>query len=264
MIRRFNYTARQRIPRRSIRLVTMASPNHHLKEASWELDGLGFPEEAAVYLEATSSGTPAVLRIPWGTVGAGKPPDAALRSLQELRGDNVFFTFKVVDETQDSGRILGVARHVRPRGAGKDDDDAGSTSLLPVNPVDLGDEVWRIEFTSGLPYLEVNKAIPGIMDIVRSDPQFFSLVYPQVIRRVLLQILIIEDVQDPDESGDWKGQWLAWGCLCHPDGASPPEGNHESAFEDRIKWVEEVALGFAVQRRPKQLFEEARGKGEAS
>lgn len=264
MIRRFNYTERKRISRRSVHLVTTTSPVHLLKDAAWQLEEFGFPEDAAVYLEGTSSGTPAVVRIPWGTVSAAEPPEAHLRSLDELPGDNVFFDFKVIDETQDAGRILGMARHVRPRGVGEDDDDSGGTSLLPVNPVDLGEEVWRVDFAAGRPYLEVNRAIPGIMDVVRSDARFFSLVYPQVIRQVLLQILVIEDVQEPDSSGDWKGQWLAWGRSCHPDDAPPPEGSHEAAFDDRLKWVEEVVCGFATQRRPKQLFEEAHGNGDAS
>jgi hypothetical protein len=264
MIRRFNYTQRRRIPRRAIHLVTATFPRHQLQEVSWQLDKLGFPEDASVYLEATSSGTPAVLRIPWGTVDSGKPPDVDLRSLEELPGENVFFDFKVVDETEDTGRILGLARHIRPRGAGEDEDDTGSSALLPVNPVDLGAEIWRVDFTSGRPFLEVNRAIPGIMDIVRSDMQFFSLVYPEVIRRILLQILIIEDVQEPDASGDWKGQWLAWGCLWHPDATSPPEGEHDSAVEERLKWIEEVSVGFASQRQTKQLFEEARGGRDPS
>jgi hypothetical protein len=264
MIRRFNYTKRKKIPRHRIHLVTSTAPRHQVQSVSWQLGDLGFADEASVYLEATSSGTPAVVRMPWGTVREGRPPEAHLRSLEDLSGESVFFDFKVVDENQETGLILGLARHVRATGVGDAQDDLGSSALLPVNPVDLGEEIWRIDFASGRPYLEVNKTIPGIMDIVRSDAQFFGLVYPEAVRKILLHILVIEDVREPDPSGDWRGQWLAWGCVWHPDSAQPPQGDDGSAREDCLKWTDEVVIGFATERRARQAFEMARGIGDPS
>ena len=84
MIRRFNYTGRKRIVHQSVQLTVSGSPDRELKEIDWDLSEMGFPDESEVYLEATSSGTPAVVRIFCGTVGSRKLPPATGRSLRGL------------------------------------------------------------------------------------------------------------------------------------------------------------------------------------
>ena len=103
MIRRFNYTNRKRIPRRNIHIVIASEPKRELREVSWDLADSGFPPEAAVYLEASSSGSASVIRgLPIGAA-FGRHSLPTERSLDELSGANIFFDLKVVDETGTRG-----------------------------------------------------------------------------------------------------------------------------------------------------------------
>ena len=256
MIRRFNYTGRQKVPHKSVRLAISGAPNLELNDVSWDLTAHSFPGDSAVYLEATSSGTPAVVRMQCGTVDRPRLPEHGQRSLSLLPGDVISFDLKVVDESGASGRILGFAHDLRPATPGKSDEGENRGSLLPVNPTDLGDEVWRLDLVnSPRPYLEVNKQIPGIMERIRGDSTFLSLVYPAVIRRILVQVLLIEEIDEVDQSAGWQGEWLAWGQQMHPDHEAPPRGEGANLKDDQSRWIEEVACGFAASQRLSTIFE---------
>jgi hypothetical protein len=263
MIRRFNYTNRKRIPRRRVHIVIASEPKRELREASWDLADLGFPADAAVYLEGSSSGSATVARMAVGTVGRRSLP--AERSLEELSSANIFFNLKVVDETDGAGRILGMAQQVRPRSPGESEADASRRSLLPVNVVDsLGDEVWRVDFTGPRPYLEVNGDIPGMSELVGSDPRFFSLVFPQAVRQILNHIVIVEGVDDLEGANEWQRDWLLWACRSHPDGSQLPEGDGETARAEKFAWTDAVASAFARIHRTRELFERGLESGATS
>lgn len=251
MIRRFNYTDRKKISRRSIRIKTNELPHPEIAEVTWDLSEYGFPDSASVFVEATTSGAPAILRFPFGTVAEPSPPSKSKRSLEELPGEACFFDLKVVDSTAQHGLILGIARGVQPF-SGDASDGSNRQAMLPVNPVDLDQEVWRVDFGSDRPYLEVNRNIEGIMDIIRADGRFISLVFPAVVRRILIQILIVEQYDEVDAKGDWQGQWLAMACGWHPDQTEPP-----AEMDEKLDWIEQAALGFAASQRVRDAFESA-------
>ncbi len=72
MIRRFNYTHRQRIPKSHVvvRLVRAAEATEF--EAQLQLATLNLPDDARVYVEAYFHGT--VMRFDFGTVSAVRAP----------------------------------------------------------------------------------------------------------------------------------------------------------------------------------------------
>ena len=109
------------------------------------------------------------------------------------------------------------------------------------------------------PWLEVNNRIDGIKEIARSDQKFFSLVYPHVIRRILLQGVLLEEITDPaDAEDDWRVRWLKWGIHWHPDKESPPgDGDRDGV----LQWIESVAVNFCSQHDARQKFVDSLGLG---
>lgn len=248
MIRRYNYTGRKRLPRSAVRITIVGDKFR----ASWDLARQKLPASATVYVEAFSSGSPEVLRFGYGTVG-DPDPEVSDRVLAGLAPEATLFNFKVVDETKHMGRLLGVAKNIRPTGDG--DDGAGQQSLLPVSPVDLRHQVWRLDFNNSRPWLEVNSQIPGVMDSIKTDRRLFALVYPAVIRQVLSRALLLDGVYDPDADPDgWHSQWLRWGIHWHFDGAHPDHGNPDQCREQWEAWIEEVVDSFCKKHRARDKF----------
>ena len=239
MIRRFNYTGRKTIPQKTFNLVVKAGLPRQF-DASFDLTEYQFPDDAALYFEAYSSGATLVVRFPWGTAGRYQSP--ANRSLEGVPGDNVLFNFKVVDETGDHGRILGICRQIVLRG-GAEGEGAGRTSLLPVNATPLGQQVWRVSFENDQPWLEVNSSIPDIKERAQHDPEFLALVYPAVVRQILTEVLVDRDFSDLLETEKWESRWLRWGIRFHPDKTEPPELDNRDRSERKL-WVEHVVGGF--------------------
>lgn len=241
MRRTFNYTGRRKIPQSLIR-ITVEDSDPRQFDVHWSPESIDMPEDGEVIVEAFSSGSNSVSRYSWGRVANPlRPPDTALTGVE---GDTVVFNFKVVDSNHENGRLIGVARNVRPVNE-SEEFSGGRQSILPVNALPLEDQVWRLNLSNDRPWLEVNSQIDGIKELTRSDPTFFSLVYPQAIRRILLDILVFQDRCDPDESAEeWQCQWLRWGRYWHTDREDPPETGTGGDHDDQLEWIEEVVRSF--------------------
>lgn len=240
MRRTFNFTGRRRISRKDVYIHLIEGPPRHFG-IRWSPEALDAPPDARVVVEAFTSGSPSIQRFEWGTVAHPQPPSQ--RSLDFAGGDNIAFNFKVIDVSEKIGRLLAIARNVHPVG---DEDGGTGESLLPVNVCDLEQQVWRVSFEHDAPWLELNKHIDGIKQIARTNEQFFALVYPAVVRRILMQIVIVHGETDPDSDPDsWKCKWLRWARRLHPDGEGPPENANDS--DEQFAWIEEVVGGFCFR-----------------
>lgn len=256
MIRRFNYTGRKSLPRDRIRIAVSDGPPRTF-DATWDLDDQSLPADACVYIEAFSSGSPLVERFRFGTVG--KPQSPADRSLDGIPSDNVIFNFKVVDETEHVGRLIAIAEHISGT-----EGESGVRSILPILPEDLGQQVWRLNFTNGRVVLEVNKKIEGIKEKARHDRVFFALVYPQVVRQILGQILLVEESYDPDGAlDDWRVQWLRWAIFWHPDRERPVVPEADKSKQDRCRWIEEVVGAFCERHAVRDKYVSPAGEEDS-
>jgi len=249
MIKRLNFTHRSRIPRRAVDIVVHDGEKRRF-EAGIDLDESDFPSDASVFVEATSSGSPSVMRFDFGTVGHLQPPSAKDRMLSDIAGENVIFNVKVVDQSDDIGRILGIAQGLRPAVKG-DEDASGRQPILPVDPQDLGQRVWRVRFSEHGVYLQVNRHIPQIKEVARGHQMFFALVYPEVVRRVLAHVVLVEGQdQLTDERNDWRNQWLRFGMRWHPARSGSPAAPFEQGVvsqENREMvedWIDDIVIAF--------------------
>lgn len=253
MIKRVNFTGRRRIARSHVSIEVIDGDPRSF-DAQIDLSGVDLPEDAAVVLEATCAGSNSILRFEWGIVAALSPPEA--RTLNDLTGQNVFFSLKVIDRSEKFGRILGLAENIRPMKGGNKT-ATGRRGILPVEQTDLGEELWRLDFRSEDVFLLVNERIPDLADRVRFDPGVFALIYPGIIREVLMHAFA-EDVDPAEDDESWAALWLKFGARLHIDNSPPPLNE---AMEEQNEWISDVVAGFCQDHTLRDKFVQAAGSG---
>lgn len=250
MIKRVNFTGRRRITRDRVDIEVFDGMPRRFT-AAIDLSTYNLPDDASVYVEATSAGSTAIQRFDFGTVSAIGP--VSLCELTEIEGENVFFTIKVVDRSGKFGRILAMAENVRPERSGPQT-SSGRRGILPIEAVDLGPELWRLEFRDHDVFLLINREVPSFGEFVRSSSAFHAAVYPEIVRRVLTRA--IHENADADEEDDrWPVKWLRFGRELHPAGEAAP---NESEGEEYVEgWVDDVVSAFCQQHSLRERFQAA-------
>jgi hypothetical protein len=155
-----------------------------------------------------------------------------------------------VDQTERFGRILGIAENIRPERAGKQT-AAGRRGILPIEPRDLGEEIWQLEFKDQNVFLLVNKDVPDLVDRARSDPFFYATVYPAVMRRVLHKAFAEgSDIEEEDDR--WPVMWLRFGKGLHSGRENPPTGSDRE--DEQEDWIEDVVEAFCTKHGMKSKY----------
>jgi hypothetical protein len=252
MIRRLNYTGRKRIGRSKVTVrLTPTGGGHYAFEIDFDLAGYDFPPDATVFVEAYNSGS--YMRFPFGTVAARRDPqDVRLREITPRPLPK--FRLKVVDQSARHGLLLGVADKLIP--LRPEEELSRRQSLLPVDFCDLGDEIWRLD-VSDWPVLELNNRVESIAEIARSGDWFLGLVYPEVVRRILHEIVIAQGVTDPGfDDSDWMSLWLRFVCSL-PGVSQPPDGESAQARAERMEWIDGTVQAFCRSRQARRRVESA-------
>lgn len=199
MKRTINSTGRKRLPQSAmtVKLVERAGnlPRSFVAHFG-DLASHGIPPNARIFVEPYVASSSA--RFDFGTVSAPmSPSDTQLAELDE--GAPVLFRVKIIDESNDIGKILASADGIVPRGP---EDTEGRKSLLPIRHTNLGEELWQLVVTrDNGPQLWVNNRVPGLVDRIVSDPLAQGLVLPAAIREVIRAVL------DADDDQDWVSDW---------------------------------------------------------
>lgn len=239
MIRRFNYTKRQRIEKQNIDIVHDAEDSSDSGfSATLDLNDMDLPPDAQIVIEAKRERSSR--RFHWGTVASPLPPqDSRLTDLPP----NPSFRVMVV-AADGSGRLLALADHLKARRAG------GTDSLLWLEEKDLGKEVWRLDFgEQGNPTMFVNENISGISEAVRQDDAFRSLVIPEALRAILTRALIIDDCDPDDDAGPWN-EWLDFVHEFYENNIPVASDDEREEANERRDWIDEAVDAFAKQRFP--------------
>jgi hypothetical protein len=257
MIRKFNYTGRKKIERNdiSISLIKDTTP-HPYFDLKISANPEDFPDDAELFVEAYDSSS--FMRFRCGTLKTPAfPEDRHLTALHST--DAIHFRVKVVDRADQHGKILGIAD--RLSSVGESPEDTKHQSLLPVTYADLGKEIWKLDFRDIGPVLTVNNKIEAVnvTEIVKSSDLFFSLVYPSVLREILVRILVIDDAFEDDEPELWQNLWISF-VENLPD---VPKITGTTVFEKRdtdpdffLKWIDdEVLPAFCKKYQIREKFE---------
>jgi len=255
MITRVNSLGRKRIPQSCVSIEVLdGSPRTFT--AGINLPKQGWPDWAHVVMEATAAGSTTVQRFECGTVGHLIPPLNA--PLSDLRGQNVFFALKIIDRREQIGRLLGIAENIRPEKAGNQT-ISGRKGILPVERKALGQQLWLLEYGEHDVFLVINSEVPGLSETVRSDPVFYSLIYPQIIRQILAKA--IGNSGDPDADDDtWSTLWLSFARKLHPTHENPPDPDEAEEVDE---WIEAVVTAFCDEHKLRDRYvSSGHGDGE--
>ncbi len=260
MKRHLNYTRRQKIPAKNIR-INLYREDGSLKsfDASINLSGLELPFDAKVFIEAYYRTDRK--RFDFGTVSnINTPGSTDLSDLGNL--ENLNFRIKIVDQTTKYGLILAEADKIKPHSEGDDVDQIRSILATEFN-CDLGHQIWRINYAAESPIIEFNKNIPNIRSLAKTDPVFFFHVYPQVIREVLHHLFFVEEL-DPEEAEEgWQKNWLHFAKSIYPE--SLPEKMNKNIPEisqDIVDWIDNVVNEFCLSENRKwRKFLDSYNKG---
>lgn len=246
MIQRVNSLGRKRVRQSSV-VIEVFDGEPRTFDAEISLEGQGFDDLASVVIEATSAGSSVVQRFECGKVGDLIQPKRL--PLDQLTGQNVFFAVKIIDRSQHVGRLLGLAENIRPEKSGEQT-VSGRKGILPVERKPLGEQLWKLDYQEHDVFLIVNSEVEGLTESVRSDPVFYSLIYPDVVRQILSRA--ISRGGDIDANDDtWPTLWLNFGRKLHPTNDDPPL---KEETEEAEEWVEFIVDAFCKMHRLKTQY----------
>ncbi len=161
------------------------------------------------------------------------------------RGLKPHFRIKIIDPDDPRRLILAFADRIAP--ADREDIESGRQSILPVEYVDLGQQIWNLRMDDSLaPVLQLNSKIEepvGIATLGRTA-EFAALVYPSVIRQILARLLLEGD----DLGSNADHDWLKYGHVL----ISRPCPEYEDYGEDRklTDWEEQAAARYETGGNP--------------
>jgi len=156
-----------------------------------------------------------------------------------LIGSQVLFRVKVVDHTAKHGVILAEADQI----SSEDNREGAKLSLLPVDPCDLGDIVWRVNFDEGRPVLEINNSLSStenISDLVRDDAYFFALAFPAILREILVNYIITQEC-DVDSDDEWCRYWIQFAQGLNSEELPGVQGDSEG----KSVWIDTAIQNFS-------------------
>lgn len=254
MPRRFNYTGRQRI-RREDAAIRIQQDSAGLRfDADLRLASYGFDAiepKPKVYVEAYRGASAQWKRFDFGFVDTCRAP--ANCTLDEFGApEGILFRVKVTGRTGDAdGRLLAAADAIRPRLPNEQEDHI-QPLIQHVAADDIGDELWRVDFSDQLPLLKVNSRIPGGIEQFLLDPTHRAGITPAVMRVVLTRILLVErDRGDDEDDQDWRILWLRFASgLCL---GAPPEA--DAGVDELGEWINRAVEAFAARAGLLRLLE---------
>ena len=249
MKRTFNYTGRQKIGRKDVAITLLQKNGSWSFEADLKLADYHFPRNAEVWVEAHRQNL--WMQWPWGTISTPRPPSE--RRLAEFDvPDGILFRVRVVQPPgQEHHKLLGEADGIPFVKAGEA--DVRRRHLIVPIPDALDQQLWKINFESDPPSLLVNKdAQPSWKELARS-PQFIALVYPEVLRQILVRVLLDDQWTDEDEEIGWQADWMRFARGLGGLGQLPPP----DLEQDRENWIEEAVSAFCRRLQLRSTWDRA-------
>jgi hypothetical protein len=247
MKRTFNYTGRRRILRNDVSVIVRSTGNGWAFDADLRLASYKFPHSAEIWVEAHRQNL--WMQWPWGTFSAMRVPTN--RQLTEFDvPDGVIFRVRVVQPPgQESHKLVGEVDGIQPVKAGEADDRRRHL-LVPV-PDTLDQELWRLDLEHEPPQLLVNRdAKPSWKDLARS-PYFISLVYPEVLRRILAKVLVEDNWSEDDEDSDWQSDWIRFARNLGGLAPVPSPG----LKLERETWIDDAVAAFARRMQLRAVWD---------
>ncbi len=247
MKRTFNYTGRRKIGRKDVSITLRQNNGVWVFDADLRLADYHFPRNADVWLEAHRQNL--WMQWPWGTVSALRVP--ADRRLTEFEvPDGILFRVRVVQPPgQEHHKLVGEADGITFVKAGEADDRRRHL-LVPV-PDALDQQLWKLDLESDPPRLLVNKDAKPSWKEMALSPHFISLVYGEILRRLLTRALIGDEWTEDDEDSGWQTDWVKFARNLGGLGSVPAPDQKQ----DREDWIEEAVAAFARRQQLRGMWD---------
>jgi len=233
--RHINHTGRKKIKHSEIEIELVEQKEEAPGFiATFQLNRGDLPPSADLFVEAYHRNTSQ--RFNFGTVGAPLPPEDTTLDQIDLSGPTLF-RVKVVDNSENIGRLVASAEQLKP----KDDDEEEQRASLMIfkSMPEMGNLTWKLSFTEAhKPVLCINNKIPEAKNQLLNNPIFQSLILPAAFREVLLYIFWDQDGET--EEGTWQQQWMDFANRIAPD-----ECPHETEPDLLHSWIDEVVRAFS-------------------
>jgi hypothetical protein len=244
-VRTLNYTNRLRILREDARITIREEKGGTCFDASLRLIDYKLPGDARVFVEAYRQTQ--YMRFYFGPVGAmHRPDDRRLSDFDFPEG--IKFRVKVVTETDPRGLLLAEADQIRPRRPAETDED--KRPLLECQRSrDIGNEIWKLDFSTGDPVILVNADLENALALAE-DSVFSALVAPSVLRTVFAKILDSTQGWDEEDLNDWRSQWIYFARNTLRMSA-PPASTDKDKHDD---WIDDAAKAFCEKTNSVVLF----------
>lgn len=246
MKKTFNYTGRKKIERIDVCVSLREDKGVWVFDADFRLAEYHFPRNAEIWVEAHRQNL--WMQFNWGTISAMRP--AVNRRLTEFDvPDGILFRVRVVQPAgQEHHKLLGEADGIPFVKVGEA--NAKHRPLLDTVPDALDQLLWKLDMDRDPPALLVNRdALPTWKEMAQSA-HFTSLVYPEVMRRLLTASLIDDEWSDEEEGG-WQSDWVRFARNIGGLAAPPPPADGEG----REKWIEEAVAAFARRNNMKTTWD---------
>jgi hypothetical protein len=248
MIRKFNYTGRQKLTHDRISVTLIDDRPYKSFSASINLIGLDLTDDAKIYIEPYFKSS--FMRFCFGTVKKEIKPINTY--LTDLPNSNIIrFKILIVDESKKHGRILRLADRIKAQNA--DESVNPNDSILPIDwSQDLNQQIYRINFKTDGPILEINKRIDNRLELMRTNIMFRSLILTSIIKEVTSKILPeINNIQEGEET--WQNIWLRYiREILHVNIDANIDYEEES---DLDYYVEEVVSAFCTKFKLRSKFQ---------
>lgn len=195
-----------------------------------DVAGSGLAETLRVVVVARAGNTN--IRYEMGTVSA---PVRESRSIDDLDRAQPL-RFRVLMHPEDSPMLAASIENLRPR------DDSQSESLLPMEPAELGERLWKLVINEDGPVLQFNSMVFPSAAGAENYLPFNTLVLSETLRQVMQHV-----AEDPGCLEDEDDPWCAWGGWLDSIGAERPPAEDD----DELKkvWCDQVIDRFCERFR---------------
>jgi len=244
MIRRINYTDKIKIKREEIIIKLHRDTKEQLYfTADFKFDSKGIPSESKIFVEAYCNNI--FKRFSFGTYANPRPPSDCF--LIDFGEEGILFRIKIVDSTSDFGKILADISHLQPETTSSGE----KISLLPVElDEQLGETIWRVDFSDDRPILRLNAGVAGIKDNLLKNPSLFSIILPAVVYEILMYLIFSGDYDYEAIDNTFYDNWIRFARNYNPQNIPPKE----SSNEEKLLWIHETMDAFSKKHEFKNKY----------
>lgn len=195
-----------------------------------DLEGLGLPENLKLICMAGAG--PTSLRFELGTISSWSRESQSLNGLDR----SASLRFRIMMHEEGSPRLVASVENLHPM------DDSQSESLLPMEPAELGERLWRLELREDGPVLQFNVSVfPNAAGVENYFP-FNAFVLPEALHQIIEEIS-----RDPEKLNDDNDGWRAWGGWLDAIGADRPPTTEDD--DSRKVWCKDTLQIFCDRHR---------------